>query len=226
MPGYEKTKHYFIRTKLYNYLTQYGSHDITGNGVVPRLGTSLLIDGIAGGGKLVKDVEALQLGEQLALAERAGELRVPHPVGAVHLDLQVAATGEHRQVGGQLEMPRQTNCGVGTDIIVIGMDVIKVLTLAVNVIIVSTSMKTELIFIIGTVIQFQFASGLIVLNNAAHALLTVFRRGYVDTVIAVEPDGIVGTELPCLAERTGEIDATISIPISIDADGTCCATPT
>ena len=75
-----------------------GEHHVAWNGVVPRLGAALSIDGITCGGELVQDVEPLEFGEQMPFEERARELCVPHPVCGVHLIPLITAAGEHRQV--------------------------------------------------------------------------------------------------------------------------------
>lgn len=47
-------------------------HGVAWNAVVPGLGAALGVDGVGGGGQLAEDVEALELGHQVALDETAG----------------------------------------------------------------------------------------------------------------------------------------------------------
>ena len=147
-------------------------HRVAGNGVVPGLSAALGIDGIARGGELVQDVEALELGEQMALDERARELRVPHPVGGVHLALLIATAGEHRHIGGELEVPGQAEHGVGGDVIVTRMDVVEALAAAVDIRIGTATVERELVAVVGPESQFQVVRSTPVVHDAAHALVT------------------------------------------------------
>ncbi len=149
---------------------------------MPGLGAALSINGIARGGELVQDVETLELGEQMALGERARKLRIPHPVGGVHLMLLIAAAGEHHHVSGELEVPGQADCGVDAGVVVSGVDVVEALATAVDIRIGTATVERELVAVVGSESQLQIVGRMPVVHDAAHAALTLGGRSHVNAV--------------------------------------------
>ena len=77
-----------------------GQHGIAWYAVVPRLGATLFIYGIVGGGELMEKVKGLQLGNEFSFHESVRELCIPHPFGPVHFRHLVTTATVHRQVSG------------------------------------------------------------------------------------------------------------------------------
>ena len=194
-------------------------HHVARNAVVPRLGATLLVHHVARVGELLQDVEALEFGEEFAFEETARELGVPDPVGGVHLALLIAATGVHRQVGGELELRRQVQRRVEADLIVAGVDVFETLATAAHKIIGAAAVQRELVVVVGAEGQPEVVAELVVVDDAAHGRGEARDGRHIDAVVVVVAQLVVDGELVGLSERTREAEGSVGAPIAVHADG-------
>ena len=72
-------------------------------GAVPRLGTSLGVDGVLGVAELVQDVESFDASDELALEERLADGGVQQEVVGVEFATAIAATRVHVAVGRECQ---------------------------------------------------------------------------------------------------------------------------
>ena len=98
---------------------------ISGHHVGVRFGASLRIHGARYVGKLAQDVESVNHHQQLALAERTRKAGVPHQVGRVELRVGIARATVKREVGGEVELPRQMHRSVRTYAVLPGGNVLE-----------------------------------------------------------------------------------------------------
>ena len=82
-------------------------HAIAGDDVVEGLGHALGIDVVARVAELAEDVEGIKLQEEIALEESLCQSGIPQEFVGVHVRRRVTPSLIHRQVGGELHVPRQ-----------------------------------------------------------------------------------------------------------------------
>ena len=193
--------------------------EVARNAVVPRFGATLLVHHVARVGELLQDVVALEFGEEFSVEETARQLGVPHPVGGVHLALLIAATGVHRQVGGELELRGQVQRRVEADLVVAGVDVLETLALAAHKIIGAAAVQCEFVVFVRAEGQPEVVAELVVVDDAAHGRCEARNGRHINAVVVVVAQLVVDGELIGLSERTREAEGSVGAPVAVHADG-------
>ena len=117
---------------------------VGGNDVVERFGAALRVDVTAHVGEIAEQVEAVEHQRQVAVHEAFGQSGVPYQFVGVHRRLAVATAGVERQVGGELEVPRQFQLGVRTVMVSKDIERLETLTVARGVLVGQAAACAEL----------------------------------------------------------------------------------
>ena len=85
---------------------------VGGNDVIERFGATLRVDVTAHVGEIAEQVETVEQQGKIAMHEAFRQSGIPYQFVGVHRVIAVTAAGVERQVGGDLEVPRQFQLGV------------------------------------------------------------------------------------------------------------------
>ena len=99
---------------------------VAGHDVGVGLGAALGVDHTGDIIELAENVETVEHQQQAALEEGAHEAGVPHEVVGVHLRVGIASARVERQVGGEVELPREFEDGRQSGAAGEGVDVLEV----------------------------------------------------------------------------------------------------
>ena len=116
---------------------------VAGQDVGVGLDTPLGIDNAGDIVELAKEVEAVEHPCEAAFEHGVRQAGIPDEVVGVHAAAFVAATAEHGEIGGQLEVPRQLEGGDGSIIEVEGIDAVEVGAVAVGVVPCEVSFQSD-----------------------------------------------------------------------------------
>ena len=181
-----------IRTDVFSFLLRLlvqSVYDVqqcvAGCDVAPRLGAALGIDGAADVGEVAEEVEAVEHTDEVVMEETLGEAGVPDEFVGIHCVVGVATAGVHRQVGGELEAPRQFDLGDEAVVKVEDVDSLEVRAVACGVLVVEVADALDLQFGIRAIGQAQRLVGIVGTDDAARGGCAV-GADEVDAMMVVE----------------------------------------
>lgn len=180
------------------------------NDVVPCLGSSLCIDGATDIAEVVKQVESIELTNEIAVQETTGETGIPNKFVGVHFGVGITTTGVHGEVGGKLEMKGQFEGGQDAIVKVGDVDGGEISASAGGVLGVDVGFDTEVDSGGRTIVETE---GVVPVKGGYSGFL---KEKEVNAVMMVNPCFFVEGQFLLTVKRLGDACTEVGIPIAID----------